>query len=302
VLDPASGRIVTANNRIVPETFPYFLSRDWDLPSRAERITALLDAAPQSIERSAAIQLDTYSPMAEQLLPLMLGTPGTTPEARAALQRLKGWDKRFDKDKAEPLIFTAWLRELNRALLADRLGTALDAFWGLHPEVIESILTEHPDWCDDHTTVVAEVCSEQLTNTLNRALEQLRQTYGDNMDDWRWGRAHQAQFRHPVLSRIPLVNRLFELSIAADGGSDTVNRGGMDVSNSADPYGDIHGPGLRMVIDMAHPAGARFMVVPGQSGNPLSPNYGDLVRPWRDGSMMVVEEQPVITTETLTPP
>jgi penicillin amidase len=122
------------------------------------------------------------------------------------------------------------------------------------------------------------------------------------MDEWRWGRAHPAEFRNPVLSRVPLLNTIFALSIPADGGMDTINRGGFQVGNSAAPYEDIHGPGLRMVIDMADPAAARFIVVPGQSGNPLSPNYGDLMRPWRDGYMIAPEKQQPITSEMLVPP
>src|SRR6266581_3651585 len=44
--DPASGQFVSANNKIVPSRYPYFLSRDWDLPNRAERIAELLAGAP----------------------------------------------------------------------------------------------------------------------------------------------------------------------------------------------------------------------------------------------------------------
>ena len=60
--NPASGHFVSANNKIVPDSYPYFLSRDWDLPNRAERIGELLAAEPvQSPEASAAIQADTLS-------------------------------------------------------------------------------------------------------------------------------------------------------------------------------------------------------------------------------------------------
>ncbi|HUK07717.1 MAG TPA: penicillin acylase family protein [Stellaceae bacterium] len=300
--DPPGNAIVTANNKIVPDSYPYFLTRDWDEPFRAERIATLLARQPQSMDSSSAIQRDRYSMIAARLLPLMIDAPAASPEARAAIERLRGWNMQMDKDKVEPLIFTAWLRELTRALLAEKLGTAFEAYWGLRPAVIESILTEHQDWCNTGATDVIEVCSEQLAAALDRALDQLKQAYGDNMDDWRWGRAHPAEFRNPVLSHIPLVNRIFDLNIPADGGSDTINRGDFNVRNAAAPYEDIHGPGLRMVVDMADPSAARFMVVPGQSGNPLSPNYADLMRPWRDGYMMVPEKRQPVTSETLVPP
>ncbi len=83
--NPKAGRVVTANNKIVPDDYPYFLTRDWELPYRAERIEAMLDAAPrQSPEASAAIQADVLSLPAQNLLPLMLGAAPASDMARAA--------------------------------------------------------------------------------------------------------------------------------------------------------------------------------------------------------------------------
>jgi penicillin amidase len=302
-LDPASGRIVTANNKPVPNNFPYFLGRDWDQPFRAQRIAALIDQRPQqSLDSMAAIQRDIYSPTADQLLPLMLTTPVTTPQAQAAIERLRGWDRRMDKDKVEPLIFTAWLRDFNRIVFANRLGTAFDDYWSLHPEAILNILTAHKDWCDDRILTVPKTCPEQLSAALLLAIEELTAAYGPDMDEWRWGRAHQAEFRHRVFAAVPVLGPYLDVSIAADGGLDTINRGGFSVRSGTQPYQDTLGPGLRMVVDMADPDRARFMIVPGQAGNPLSEHYADLVRPWRDGYMLMIDTRNPIAVETLSPP
>ncbi|HEY1505289.1 MAG TPA: penicillin acylase family protein, partial [Stellaceae bacterium] len=45
-VDPPSGRFVAANNKIVPDSFPYMITKRWELPYRAQRITELLDATP----------------------------------------------------------------------------------------------------------------------------------------------------------------------------------------------------------------------------------------------------------------
>ena len=85
-VNPPSGRFVSANNKIVPDSYPYFLSRDWDLPNRAERIAALLDATPaQTPSTSAAIQADTFSPMAKQLVPLMTNVSPADQPSREAI-------------------------------------------------------------------------------------------------------------------------------------------------------------------------------------------------------------------------
>jgi penicillin G amidase len=79
-----------------------------------------------------------------------------------------------------------------------------------------------------------------------------------------------------------VLHDLLKTRIPADGGSDTVNRGEMRISDPEEPFLDRHGAGLRMILDFADLDASRFMMVPGESGNPLSPHYSDLLRPWRD--------------------
>ena len=129
--NPPAGRIVTANNKIVPDDYPVFLARDWEAPFRAERIGALLDATPrQSPDASAAIQADDLSLAAKSLLPLMLTIAPKDDDARAAIARLQRWDGHMDRDKAEPLLFIAWLRELNRVLLRGEARSGLSQLLG----------------------------------------------------------------------------------------------------------------------------------------------------------------------------
>ena len=55
----------------------------------------------------------------------------------------------MDRDKVEPLLFTAWLREFSRSMLFGRFGDGVSDYWDLRPQVMEAVLTERPDWCDD---------------------------------------------------------------------------------------------------------------------------------------------------------
>jgi penicillin G amidase len=297
--DPASGHYVSANNKIVPDTYPYLITRDWEAPDRAERITALLDKTPrQSPDSTARIQADTLSEAARQLLPLLLEKArpadprSADPNFSGALERLRHWDGRMDADRVEPLLFIAWLRELKFSLFFQKLGTAYNSYWGLRAEVIENILARETEWCGslEHTVSdppasdppVKGDCGPVLAESLQRAVEELTRTLGPDMAGWRWDRVHIAQFPNPVLSRIPLLRDLFAVTIPAPGGNDTVNVGAMAIGDPDHPFADIHGAGLRMILDFADLDGARFMVVPGQSGNPLSSHYADLLKPWRD--------------------
>ena len=140
--NPASGHFVSANNKIVPDTYPYFLSRDWDLPNRAERIDELLAAEPlQSPAASAAIQADTLSIAARRLVPLMSRIGPRDDTSREAIERLRAWDFRMDAGSVEPLLFTAWLRAFAEAVFVGQLGDAGKDYWDLQPQVIENVLT-----------------------------------------------------------------------------------------------------------------------------------------------------------------
>ncbi len=245
--DPPSGRIVTANNKIVPDDYPYLITRDWEAPYRAERINQLLDAVPrQSPAASAAIQADDLSLPAQQLLPLMLQIAPTDPGARDAVALLKRWDFRMDRGKVEPLLYTAWLRAFERVVLAPRLGPYFDDYWSLRPEVVRLILTAHPDWCVPR-------CADALATALREALAGLAAATAPT---WRAGAgatAHRAAFRSGLWSHVPVAAGWTRLAIAADGGDYTVNAAVMDIRDEAAPFRDVHGPTLRMIVDLADP-------------------------------------------------
>ncbi|MGC2413148.1 MAG: penicillin acylase family protein [Stellaceae bacterium] len=299
--NPASGRFVSANNKIVPETYPYFLSRDWDLPNRAQRITELLAATPlQSPAASAAVEADTLSIAARRLVPLMTRIVPGSRMAREAIERLAGWDFHMDPDKVEPLLFTAWLREFAHDVFLRHLGEAAADYWDLKPRVIEAVLTVHPGWCGGPKEKVGS-CDALLVSALDAALTALGRTYGPEMLQWQWGRAHIARLENPVFGRIALLRDWIQLSVPTPGGFDTVNRGSTTIRDAADPYAQRFGAGLRIITDLASPADARMIAVPGQSGNPLSPHFSDLLQRWRQFDWLVPGRAAPISTLTLAP-
>ena len=299
-VDPKSGHFVSANNKIVPDSYPYFLSRDWDLPDRAERIEERLAEAPQqSQEASASIQADTLSIMARQLVPLMAGIDPQAADAKEAVARLRQWDFRMDRDKVEPLIFTAWLRNFAHDVLFARLGEAAEDYWDLRPQVMEAVLRERPEWCGDPTNPPATNCNARLEATLDAALAELRRDYGSDSNTWNWGRAHIAELTNPVFSRVPVLRDWFHAEIPTAGGYDTIDRGATSIRDPVHPFAQRFGAGLRIVTDLASPADSWMIAAPGQSGNPLSPHFADLVERWRDFRYLKPGRAEAVATLTL---
>ena len=301
-INPPAGHFISANNKIVPGGYPYFLSRDWDLPNRAERIEALLAATPiQTAASSAAMQADTLSLMAQQLAPLMTRMADENERVGEAVERLRHWDFRMDMDKVEPLLFTAWLREFSRMILFSRLGDAVADYWDLKPRVMERVLTERPDWCDDPKHPGEESCGRRLTQSLESALGWLRGNFGPEMTQWRWGRAHVAQFDSPVFSRLPVLRDWLQAAISTPGGYDTLNRGPSTIRDDAQPFAQRFGAGLRMISDLASPSDTRMVAAPGQSGEPLSAHFADLLRRWRNFDWLVPGRSAPVSTLVLVP-
>lgn len=301
-VDSRNGRFVTANNKIVPDDYPYFLGRDWALPDRAERITTLLESQPkQSLGSTAAIAADTLSRPAARLLPLMLHVAPADERSTAALAVLRDWDARMTRESPAPLIFVAWLREFNRELFAAKLGDELQTYWSLHSVVIEHVLYGETSWCGGPAQPAPQQCATILSQSLARALDQLAGEYGDDMRRWHWGEAHQATFRNPVLAQVPVLGGWMTPRISAGGGKFTVNAGDMDIGNAEHPYRDTLGPGFRMILDFSDLTASQFMMSPGMSGNPLSAHYGDLLRGWRDLDWLVVGREQGGETLTLAP-
>lgn len=282
---PKAGYFANANNRVVPESYPHFITRDWDAPYRARRIDEMLQARPTHDVRSMAdIQLDDVSLFAREVIP-QLGRfrPGDS-RAAAALERLRGWDGRMSRARPEPLIFTAWMRRFVAAVLEDELMENLPLVLGERPALILAGLRGQLGACDDIRTAETETCASQFERALEQAVTALTAAHGGDMGRWRWGDVHVAPFRHPVLARIPLVGDWLALRVPTPGDYYTINRGATRLADPVSPYAHVHGAGLRAIYDLADPGASLFMIAPGQSGHPLSPHWSDLAHPWADGA------------------
>jgi len=274
--NPPAGHIATANNKIVPDDYPYLITNDWDLPYRIERIEAALGGTgKQSIESSTELQADIVSLAAKQLLPLMLRIEPGDARARMVLDMLANWDCRMAAGRPEPLIFVAWLRSLNRRLFQPKLGSMFDQYWSLTPLATQGVLSVHQHWCGEAG------CGAALQASLGDALGELTTRYGDDPHTWRWGDAHYALFAHPVFHALPIVRGLFDRQWPAEGSTDTVNAGAFRFTNPDGAYVDLHGPALRAIYDLADLDRSVFLIALGQSAHLLSPHRDDLVPRWR---------------------
>ena len=283
VADPASGSIVTANNKITPPGYKPFISVDWFAPYRADRIEELLAAEPKhSLDSFARMQGDTLSRLARDLLPLATAVAPTTDAGRRAQALLAGWKGEMRVDGAAPLIFTAWYRELTRLVYADELGELFNDAWELRATFMINVLTAQggqAHWCDDVRTAETETCAMLAAKAFDLAAEDLRKRYGDS-PSWRWGAAHTAANDHRPFGGVPFVSRFFNVAPQTPGDSYSVDVGAITIRDAERPFANRHAPSLRAIYDLADLDRSRYMHSTGQSGNVLSPWYSNFGERW----------------------
>lgn len=291
--DPQTGWIATANNDVSGYAKGGFFGVGWDGDARYRRIAEVLMRTPKplTLDQTLTLQNDIKStPLlaaVQSWLPQLAN--GTNADVAAAL---RAWDGRMDRQRPEPLIATAWLDHLARRVLADDLGPLFGDWWFWQIDTLRQAMSDET-WCDDTKTQPMEDCREQITAALADALAELKQHHGADWRQWQWGDAHRVSFAHPVWRSVPLLRHWLDAELPSDGDNATVSRGSPLPSRGDGTYPHIHGATLRFAIDLARPDQPLFALAGGQSGNPLSSHYNDLLRPWRNG-----EVRPILQTVT----
>lgn len=294
--NPPEGFIVSANNRPVNDSYPYFISKDWAPTARAERIRQLLERdiasrRPVGLGDMQAIQTDVTSLSARHLLARLTSLTPSTTEEREALGLLRTWSGAMDAPSTPAAIFNVWMRHLASRLF----GGALPTDWTQRQtqeyvrDLLEAATVDQIDraladrsgiWCHSLSTTTDErACSSILLASLDDALTELRRSEGSNENGWRWGAIHHTSYAHQPFSSVKGVSWLFGRRVESGGSPDSiaVSAFGFD---ETDGYLGSFGPSSRQLIELG-PHGNRhlYMNSTGQSGNIMSPHYADMVDP-----------------------
>jgi penicillin amidase len=275
--NPASGFVTTSNQNILPPGYTKPLNYDWAEPFRHDRLVEVLrDSSRFTRQDFERLQHDELSLPARTLVPLLKAAGGNDPARagrsvafRVALDSLSAWDYVMRRDQAAPLIYEAWLGMLQSRVLEVRFGAAAhrpDVY--LETAVLIKTLSA-PDSLYGRNPRVAR--DSILLGALAQAVAQVAKTAGADPAAWRWGAMHQAFFKHPLAAA-------FDLAPVSRGGD------GNTVNATAGPgYRQTAGASYRIVVDFADFDNSTATSVPGQSGQPGSEYYGNLLPLWGEG-------------------
>jgi penicillin amidase len=288
--NPAVGFVSCANNKpVTDEAMGAFLGHDFLDGFRQRRITEqLASRSDWNVERMAELQIDVQSLPFADVRDTLLAVRTQTPEAARAVEILTAWDGRMASDSVGASVYGLFLGALNQRICERKApnsylyasgkgvmklipGTCLNS---RRASFVTRLIREQPaDYFEDWQPVLSDALTHAITTLTTR--------FGSSTEAWAWGKIRPQTLRHRFGDKKPL-DRVFNVSgLPGYGDSTTVNQAGFEFweplrSSTVTAH-------LRSVIDIGNWGASRFVLLGGQSGNPLSPHYADFVPLYQSG-------------------
>jgi penicillin amidase len=300
-MDPPSGRIWTANSRVVDgERLQKLGFGGYDLGARARQIRddllAIDKATPEDMLK---VQIDDRALFLARWRDLLLGV--LTPERvaqdphRAEMRAfVESWGGRASVDSVGYRL----VREF-RTTLAEQVFESLTApckaadprfrwirmpfyegpLWALVSERPLHLLDPKYKTWEDQLLAAADAVVVALTKD------------GSRLADQTWGRRNTAVIRHPLSRAVPSLARFLDMPKQPLPGDSNMRRA----------QGPEKGASERLAVSPGLEAEGLFHMPVGQSGHPLSPNYGDGHEAWVNGQPRPFLPGPPVKVLTLVP-
>ena len=202
-LNPDEGFIVTANNQVVGEEYPYTLGADTALGYRSARIRDLLTSKDRlSVRDMTRFQMDAYNSNAEKLVPHLLDTQLETSFARQGQDTLRGWDFRQTAGSVAAAYFNVVWRNLLEMTFHDELPREQWPDGGERWFNVVRTIIDKPNshWWDNLATpMTVERRDDILRDAMVRARDELTRIRSRNTSGWAWGNLHRLTLVNPTL-------------------------------------------------------------------------------------------------------
>jgi len=285
IVDPADGRLWTANSRMVGGDAMQLLGNGgWDLGARAMQIRDGLRAKDSFDEGGLhAIQLDHRALFLQRWRALLLQQV-LTPEFVAA-NGLADYRAEVEKsaDAARPdavgyLLVRAFREQALKAIFAPLAG--LMEANGLKATDLK-IVPETPGWAliqaarPDTLPAASKTWPELLQQAVLASRKELLDKHG-SLAAATWGADNTTSMRHPLSLAVP----------ALSGWLDQASQGMAGDAHMPRVHNHGHGQSERMVVSPGHEESGLLVIPGGQSGHPLSPFYRSDHATWLAGEAL----------------
>jgi penicillin amidase len=279
--NPSTGYLVTANNRPVNASYPYYLGYTFAPAHRAQRITQLInDSTGQTIADMKTVQLDAYSLQAAALKDLiasvvLAGVTSTShPLVHEAATELQSWTCQMTTDSIGATLWANFFPLFREATFGDEYQDAgLPA--GPYPDaaVLENFtLINYPAWFNNISRSGTQTRDDIILESFIASVNDLELLLGSDLSVWQYEKVHLLFVEHSMSSTFPYLNAPV---VPIDGDEYTVNYSPGFYVNT--------GASWRQIIDLGNPDQSLGILPGGQSSNPYSLHYLDQLQLWLAG-------------------
>jgi len=292
--NPDSGFIVTANNRVLGKDYPYYIGLNFVPEYRARRIyERLKDMPAATVEDMGSVHMERISTPGKILTGLLSEIEiETADDLKAEAKRiLIEWDGGMDRDQVAPTIYATTRIHLMRKIVNHLMGPVSEEMFTStgrgaprHLSELMSVLVTHARDNDTSLLPPGTGWPNLLSEALSDAVDYLRTRLGDNLHEWRWGKIHRTNPRHPLSdTNIDHSRDLDPPTFPMHGDADTPLQGGYSPGN---PFEVTLLSVVRYVFDTSDWDNSRWAIPLGSSGHPGSPHYADQAYLWSDGELV----------------
>lgn len=288
--NPPAGLIATSNQNPFPPDYPYRVTGIFDSPYRSRQILDLLRAGGNKLkpEDGLRIQQDVYSGfhkfLARQLVAAYGDRTGPSQAIADAMAMLRKWNGQMDEERAEPLIVNLAWQYLRKAV-AERASPGNGGIYDnrLAPAVVERLLRERPaGWFGDYNQVLMQCFAD--------GMEEGQRMQGRDPKRWKWGKYMYLAVQNPVMTRIPVIGKYFDIGPTPMSGASTT------VKQTTQRLG----PSERMDASVGDWDSSLLNLPFGESGRVASRHYRDEWEAYYNGTSFPMQFDKVDVKSTVT--
>ncbi len=275
VKNPPRNFVSSANQSSTDPSYPYYINWEFSPYERGKRINDRLTVMNKAnVDSMRNLQMDSYSIAAQNLLPYILPVVDQSKlnaTQKEAFNHIAKWSKFFEAKETGASIFDLWMKRLFYNIWNDEFTIKnIPMRYPARDRSIELIQKEpNSAWFDNINTKNKETLNDLVNEAFTYTCDSLERKFGSIGKNWQWGNVKGSNVPH--LAKIPGFG---SKKLDIGGGRSTVNA-----------LSETNGPSWRMVIELGKiPKG--YGVYPGgQSGNPGSPYYDNMVDTWAQGKL-----------------
>jgi penicillin amidase len=280
--NPPRGFIGTANANILPPGYNRNIAFEWAPPFRQDRVRGVLTSQlagkkKHTVEDSIRLQQDNVSLAAQAVVRLAAHLPADDSELAPYVALMRKWNGDLAVDSQAGALYAIWMQVLQQEFFATQVPKPqVDILRTSTLTILRALASPTADWFAGEPKAERDAL---LKRTFAAAVTTAKKRFGDDTAKWSWGKLHTAKFTHPMSSLGPKYAAALDLGpVARPGDSTTAN------ATSHDPqFAQTAGASYRHIFDLADWDRGLATSTPGQSGQPGSPHYGDLLPLWAEG-------------------